>query len=344
MTKPKVSVVIPAYNAVDSLEECLQSLKRQTYTNFDVYVIDDGSIDETANLCKSSIAGFNNFHYIYQANRGVSSARNRGLSVADGEYILFVDADDTVNKDYIESLIKIAVKDKTDMVLCSYLVEGDDKRSSDIDSFRKLCNEQINATVSPNIIANHILSKQPGYSFYGVVWRTLFSLELLKNNKIKFSDNVHIAEDFQFILDCLIHSTTQISIVPRQLYHYRISSKSVTTKYISSFCTDTIKVDSWLRLTLLKHFPDLDANLNQCLANSYLGCVQNLCRKGTPYSFIERIRHAYGIKFKYNYMRYIYKSILLKNSKKTLCAYILFIIQLDWFYILLFSFKENTLA
>ena len=103
---PKISIIIPAFNSEDTLERCVESAKNQTYKNLEIIIIDDGSTDQTSELGKNLEKTDERVKYIFQENRGLPSARNRGKKLATGEYLFFLDSDDTIDLNLIENLIK----------------------------------------------------------------------------------------------------------------------------------------------------------------------------------------------------------------------------------------------
>ena len=107
MTAPFISVIVPVYNLEQkNMYRCLDSIRRQTYTNFEVLIINDGSTDRSGEICSSIVVDDSRFSLISQSNCGVSSARNKGLECARGEYVVFIDGDDYVDDDYLEQFVK----------------------------------------------------------------------------------------------------------------------------------------------------------------------------------------------------------------------------------------------
>ena len=100
-----ISIVIPIYNAEKYLEECLNSIKSQTYKNFEVIMVNDGSKDDSETICMNFLRSDSRFRYLKKANGGVSSARNLGLDNVKGDYITFIDADDWIDENHLELLI-----------------------------------------------------------------------------------------------------------------------------------------------------------------------------------------------------------------------------------------------
>lgn len=102
----KISIIIPTYNSAIYLNRCIKSILNQTYKNIEIIIVDDGSNDETENFVKENYYDLKNVKYIKQHNSGVSVARNKGIKIANGKFIFFIDADDTIDKFAIENLIK----------------------------------------------------------------------------------------------------------------------------------------------------------------------------------------------------------------------------------------------
>lgn len=117
----RFSVIVPAYNAERTLPACLESVKSQTYPDFEVIVIDDGSLDETGKIAKAYADADERFHYIRQENAGVSASRNQGLRAAVGEFVVFLDSDDRYEPDYLQEFHRLIQSNPTcDHFWCGY--------------------------------------------------------------------------------------------------------------------------------------------------------------------------------------------------------------------------------
>lgn len=114
---PMVSIIIPVYNPGEALHRCLDTVLAQTYHNIEVIAVNDGSTDGSGQVCKQYSAGDERLRYISQPNAGVSVARNRGITEAKGEYICFVDSDDSVNANYIECMLEAIEKSQADIAI-----------------------------------------------------------------------------------------------------------------------------------------------------------------------------------------------------------------------------------
>ena len=130
MTKPVthqdntdiISIIIPVYNIEKYLSKCLESIAIQSYQNLEILLIDDGSSDRSPEICDAYKKKDKRFCVIHKENGGLSSARNAGIEIASGKYLLFVDGDDYIDKDMVKILYKRIKQDKSDMAFCNYLV------------------------------------------------------------------------------------------------------------------------------------------------------------------------------------------------------------------------------
>ena len=117
----KITVIIPVYNVASFLERALKSITCQTYTNLQILLIDDGSTDESGKICDDWVKKDSRIQCVHQENAGVSVARNHGLDLAVGEYIMFIDADDWVEPEMIESLHELILKHQAGVSACRYV-------------------------------------------------------------------------------------------------------------------------------------------------------------------------------------------------------------------------------
>ena len=115
-----VSVVVPIYNTAAYLTECLSSIASQSFPDFEVWMIDDGSTDQSGEIAQAFAEQDSRFHLIHQENRGLSGARNAGILMCSGEYLSFVDSDDRVDSNYLLRLYETAEKEKADIVCCNF--------------------------------------------------------------------------------------------------------------------------------------------------------------------------------------------------------------------------------
>lgn len=187
-----ISIVVPAYNAAGVIGKCIDSVLLQTYPDFELLIIDDGSRDETAEIVAAKAAQDTRIHLIRQENAGVSSARNTGIAAASGELLCFIDSDDTVSANYLETLHTLYSPGVLPV----------------IDVVRSDCN---GSALNPmpetfTLDGNWVDSYFCGQLRYGIafsVWNKLFSLQTLRREHIVFLPELSIGEDMLFVFQYL---------------------------------------------------------------------------------------------------------------------------------------------
>lgn len=184
-SQPKVSVIIPIYNTGNHLENCISSVINQTYTNLEILLIDDGSTDNTATLCKEFTKNHKRIRYLYKDNGGVSSARNLGIRNAKGAYITFVDSDDVITKDAVSLLMNNI--DKSDVSMIEHETALDDSGVT----YAKQNNQFV---LINGLEATKKLLYESGVnnSVCGLVYRREIASKLL------FNEDIAYGEDYDF--------------------------------------------------------------------------------------------------------------------------------------------------
>lgn len=212
---------MPVYNVEKYLSECLKSICNQTYKNIEIIVIDDGSTDNSGKICDDFSKNDSRISVVHQQNKGVSYSRNVGLSLANGDYILFVDGDDFVKENMIE-LMENAMLDnyQYDLCVCNYNI------------YDKASNEQKLIKINKKDITLKDYCNQMlyGNSIEGFVWNRLYKKELLE--KIKFDEDIFLLEDLVFNVKYL-KEINRICYINEPLYFYRIRSNSALHKEIT---------------------------------------------------------------------------------------------------------------
>nr|QGT50863.1 hypothetical protein Elusimicrob2101_1260 [uncultured Elusimicrobia bacterium] len=207
---PAISVLIPVYNAEKYLEACLNSLSNQTFTDFEIICLDDGSQDSSAKVMQAVARREPRLRIVTQSNAGVAVTRNRLLAEARGAYAAFVDADDWVEPDYLQSLYKEARRTGADITKCFF-------KEFDVTAgvFQKACCASRFYQMPGSSAAEKFLC---GY-YDSVVWGKLWRLDFLRKHKLSFLPG-QVAEDLAFVTQgfCL---ADKITLVQKELYIYR---------------------------------------------------------------------------------------------------------------------------
>lgn len=224
MNKYKVSIIIPMYNVEAYLEECLESVVNQTLKSIEVILIDDGSIDDTANIAQKYKEKYNFIKTIHQQNKGQGAARNVGIEQALGEYIYFLDSDDYIEIDTMEKLYGTANEERLDLILFDGISFSNDYQ---IDETQKLRYKKKNkyplikngTNVFIELIRNKDYSCSPCLLF--------INKTILINNNIRFLEGI-IQEDELFTY-ILLKTTLKVKCINKTYFHRRFRMNSTTT-------------------------------------------------------------------------------------------------------------------
>lgn len=209
---PKISVIVPVYNAQKYLVRCLDSLRDQTFTDFEVICINDGSVDDSKKILDEYAARDKRFTVINKKNAGVSAARNDGIKRACGEYIHFIDADDFIDLNYYEKMFSSAQDANADMVCSGFIT--DTKYARNI----KYGHKFVKRTVYGKMRWTYALTD-------GYVWRYLFRTEFVKKHKFVFDTKMISQEDAIFVLNAIAVANAVV-FVPNIHYHYMYNDMS----------------------------------------------------------------------------------------------------------------------
>jgi glycosyltransferase involved in cell wall biosynthesis len=207
--RPKVSVVIPVYNVEKYLAQCLESVVSQTYKNLEVIIVDDGSSDGSAKICKNYARGDKRIRIFRQKNAGQSVARNAGLALASGEFVHFLDSDDYISLDYYERML--AGIGRADMAAAGFYSE---KKPSDSIRYDR---PRVAVSILDKLSATDVPSQ-------AMVWKFLFRRDFLIENDLRFPEG-RINEDTVFSTAAVFFAN-RIAIVPLASYFYRMTPDS----------------------------------------------------------------------------------------------------------------------
>ena len=196
----KISVVMPVYNKEMYLDKTLKSILTQSYKNFEIIIVNDGSTDNTKKICDEYAKKDSRISVYHIENGGVSNARNIGLKYVTGEYIQFIDADDCINEDVFKTYIEILEKEKYDIIFTSYnKVDHEDK-------ILKVVDLEYRGLKYKKDILEDFVKNQVDTGYYGWISNKLIKTDIVIKNKIKFDTNISLAEDLDFYLDIYRYS------------------------------------------------------------------------------------------------------------------------------------------
>lgn len=230
-----ISIIIPIYNAESYLCECLNSIKNQTFIDYEVICVDDGSSDKSKEICESFVSEDKRFFLLSKTNGGVSSARNLALEKTKGDYVCFVDSDDVVADDFLEHLVFLSKGG--DFAICDYTRELEElgtgqktiERYDAINYIKHVINETVK---HPNICM------------------MLFKTKIIKEQKINFTLGCIRNEDYEFYMKYMSQEKT-VMVSNYKAYYYRKNENSASHKYDSSILT-AIEAESRISDYLIK--------------------------------------------------------------------------------------------
>lgn len=205
----KVTIVVPIYNAEQTIYSCLKSIMRQTYKNLEIILVNDGSTDRSFHICEQFVKTDFRFKIVNQKNLGPSAARNYGISLATGTYIQFVDADDLVKKTMTETLLN-EIKKSNDLVLCGYNVRRGKRRKRVIPPMIGTLPHKQFCHLFGELYLNDLLPSP---------CNKLYQTNIIKKNELTFPAHINIGEDLLFNLAYLNHCE-KIAICKQPLYIY----------------------------------------------------------------------------------------------------------------------------
>ncbi len=233
----KVSIIIPVYNSEKYLERCFDSLLMQTLKDIEIICINDGSTDKSLNILKKYGS---NITIITQENQGQSAARNRGLDIAKGEYIAFVDSDDWVDIDFFKNLYDAAKKHDADIAVAGIIR---------LHTFWKKYHLKFTKEIVTNDLNKKFeLCDVPDKSY---VWNKIYKKEALLSNNLKFVENL-IYEDCIFTPQAL-HKLNKLVTVPNTYYHYFSHSNSTVTIRSKKAGNDSVYAHKWAENYINEH-------------------------------------------------------------------------------------------
>lgn len=255
----KLSIIIPIYNTEAYLPRCIDSILSQSFTDYELLLIDDGSIDNSGSICDKYAQQDNRIKVFHKKNGGLCSARNTGLDHAQGEWIYFVDSDDELMPEGLRTLVD-CISDDVDMVMGGYEqydLDGNLIQTEQKHSIQTLSRRDSLLVLFPE----HTII----YSYLGYVWNRLFRKRIIQDHSLRFDDTVGIKEDTLFVTQYLCKSNGKTRFTTTPIYKYIAHENSTMNsllfrynpKYIDSF-NAVVKMHNAIR-----QLPETDRRLSK---------------------------------------------------------------------------------
>lgn len=209
---PKVSIIVPVYNVEKYIRNCLDSIRNQTFTDWECILVDDGSTDTSGTICNEYAKIDSRFKVFHEENGGVSSARNLGISQAVGEWTYFCDSDDEVLKAGIQTLVD-GISDDVDLIIAGYVVENENG------SFIRKVPEHSTEIIDKDEMVKRLIYSSE-YIYQGNVWSKLFRADIIHDKEISYDEDVFFNEDRLFIMKYLCRSRGSVYFSTTPVYKY----------------------------------------------------------------------------------------------------------------------------
>lgn len=246
----KISVIIPVYNTEDRLKRCLDSVVAQTFKDFECIVVDDGSNDQSPRIIDEFAAKDSRFTAIHKPNGGVSSARNEGLKVSKGEWVVFLDSDDSIKPNHLEAMLSI-VEDGVDIIFTGYeqnIEENKIAKGHQYDRHVYHGKDRIAEFLDSTDVLN-----------YMIPWDRMYRRIVIKNHNLKFDTNLSLSEDRLFCYQYLLHTSGIATISDITYVHDATDLNSLSYRFypfsVNAYRYDTF-VDATEKLMSVYTLPD----------------------------------------------------------------------------------------
>lgn len=224
---PAISVIVAAYNAENTIEQCVESIVSQTYTDWELIIVNDGSSDDTEAIVSRYMMNDERIHIISTFNQGPSIARNRGLCNAKGEYVCFIDADDWVEPSFLDMLKNSINEYYSDIVVSGY---GKFWGDNDYDSSTHRISKYSTVILNSRMEWSSLMLKSETNLFAISVWGKLYKNSIISKYSIRFPEGIDYEEDCCFNLQYYKHVNRGVAIRDI-LYHYRQNAQSLSKGY-----------------------------------------------------------------------------------------------------------------
>lgn len=249
---PLISVIIPVYNAEKTIKKTLDSIREQTFLNFEVIMIDDGSTDASGNICDEYARSDKRFKVKHKQNQGVSAARQDGIDEARGEYTIHVDPDDWIERTMLKELYLEAERTNADMVICDF--------------YEDVGKEQRYHTQQPSSLDRRVVLRELFQQLHGSCWNKLVRRVCYKRYDVSYPNNIYYCEDL-YVNVSLLKNPIRVAYLGKAFYHYvQYSDKATLVRYYDE---NTYKHDLLLKKAFLELLQDSDVISEEQINNYF---------------------------------------------------------------------------
>ena len=286
---PEISIIVPVYNVDRYLEDCINSILNQSFYNFELILINDGSKDCSGEICDNYASKDKRVKVIHKNNEGVSIARNIGIDMSKGKYIMFCDSDDVVEKDWCRSLYNLYTNNHNSVAVCGF----------NIINYRNNKSENIFKIFNKDKKINYLKVKD-FYELYdknllNYPWNKIYDAKIIKENKIKFEENITLGEDLLFNLKYFEFVKGDIVVLNECKYNYILrDNESLDNKYYK----DLFGIYTMLYKSIYDHMIIFKSDISiyiEKFYNSYFymlnRVLKNTFHSKSNMNFIQKIKY-----------------------------------------------------
>lgn len=240
MVRGDITIIVPIYNSDKYLKQCIESLINQSYKNLKIILIDDGSSDNSLDIALHYKQKYEIIDLISQSNKGVSNARNLGIKHANSEWISFVDSDDVLEPNAIEEMIKLAEEYHTDCVISNINIikKGKKTKNKELASGNKIYLNKEKDILIRKFVCKGVKEYEPYTWGIGAPWARIYRLDIIKENKIFFKEELKRMEDGIFNMYYFYYAQS-ILYTNKCLYNYRVLTNSESHRFNSNIVKET---------------------------------------------------------------------------------------------------------
>lgn len=303
-----VSIICPVYNCEKYIEKCIQSVLNQTYENWELIIIDDGSTDGSGQVCDNYKNKYQNIKVVHQQNQGISKARNVGIELAIGKYIFFLDADDYLEEKFLQDFVN--VDEKYDYVTIGYIQEN-------LLNGEREEKAALQTILSKNKLKKEYISENKTLPLT-FVWGKRYKRKIINDNKIRFEEDVLLGEDIRFNLQYLECCELMLGLNKVNIVH-TFDGKSAVTKYYKDRM-ENIK-DECQRLENFLKIGDRIYSIRYYYMQAVIAHYEKHYETGdiTKKEKKERLKRVYQDRYFRDAFPYILKNGTLDMKLKALC-------------------------
>lgn len=286
---PILSIIVPVYNVENYLRQCIESILKQTFTDFELILVNDGSPDSSPVICDEYAKKDSRIKVLHKENGGLISARKAGLEVANGQYIGFVDSDDWIEPNMYEEFYT-AMATGVDIAICGFYINFQDvEKTLSYDTGGFYNKKSLIHDIYPTMLY------KGGYYEFGImpsVWSKVFKRKLLLSHLPSIDNRINIGEDAACTFPCLLNAESIYILKDSHLYHYRQNNLSMTKSYRKNYFETNIILFELLKKSFSSHdYQSLQSQLQYYIVYLTLSAVVNEMSNSNKKSMKEKIQY-----------------------------------------------------